>query len=635
MKRFTFIFALLLATTTMMAEEFTTGDITYKITSNATAEVIGANKGITTIAIPASVTYNGAKYSITRIGEEAFDGCASLTAIEIPNSVKSIGYGAFYNTALYTTPTYWENGVMYVSNCLITADKNLRGEYIIKSGTRVIGDGAFFGCTALSHVSIPNSVTNIGIGAFMQCSSLTYISILEGVDQIESGTFEGCSSLTYLTLPNSITCIGKRAFADCKALIFMNIPNSVTIIKKEAFKGCSALCSINLSQSLTKIEHKVFSGCSSLNTINIPESVVCIEKKAFENCSSLISVILPNNLKEIGSGAFASCSSLLSISLPESVIAIGGAAFYDTQIYNDPSYWEEGVLYIDDCLVAVDKSLNGHYTIKDGTRIIAWGTFDNCDHLTAITIPESVKHIENLVFHQCSNLQTASLSVTTTIGENTFYDCHPNLKISRIQPQNTANNATTNKVGTSGSSQIVSTTHNDLPGGGHLELTKLADGRTMTTMVIPCLICHGRSTCPICLGAKGRWGAAYGGMWYPCMFCGGTGENRCQNCQGKGTITTIVWGDNDSATGIMSDGTTLHSNSSGTVVHGPNGVSVYPAAGSSTSISESSSSSSSSSDDYIEEIVYAPDYTGEKTQVWCEKCKAYRYPHTHVRKRVH
>ena len=157
-------------------------------------------------------------------------------------------------------------------------------------------------------------------------------------------------------------------------------------------------------------------------------------------------------------------------------------------------------------------------------------------------------------------------------------------------------------------------------------------------MVNPCFACGGRKTCVVCAGMGGR--LLYSGMWFTCPLCGGTGKYVCPSCNGQGTVTTIVWSDGNTTSGIMSNGTVLQSTPTGEVIaNGPNGVTVYPADGSSTSSSSSSSSSSnssssSSSNDYIEEIVYTPDYTGNATKVWCEQCKTYRYPHKHVLKKV-
>jgi hypothetical protein len=155
--------------------------------------------------------------------------------VTIPNSVKEIGGWAFEGTALYENPANWENGALYIDNCLIEVAKGVAGHFRIKENTRVIADWAFSDCSALTSVTIPNSVTSIEHNAFSGCTSLTSVTIPNSVTSIEYNAFSGCSSLTSVTIPNSVTSIGDWAFGGCSALTSVTIPNSVTKIGYEAF----------------------------------------------------------------------------------------------------------------------------------------------------------------------------------------------------------------------------------------------------------------------------------------------------------------------------------------------------------------------------------------------------------------
>jgi len=132
-----------------------------------------------------------------------------------------------------------------------------------------IGARAFFDCTSLTSITIPESVTSIDNRAFWRCASLTSITIPVGVNSIDKEVFKGCTSLTSITIPVSVTSIGKGAFYFCESLTSITIPEGVTSIGESAFEGCESLTSITIPESVTSIGDGVFKGCTSL-TIYCP-----------------------------------------------------------------------------------------------------------------------------------------------------------------------------------------------------------------------------------------------------------------------------------------------------------------------------------------------------------------------------
>jgi len=131
----------------------------------------------------------------------------------------------------------------------------------------VIGDRAFDGCTSLTGITIPNSVTSILEAAFGACSSLTSITIPDSVTQINSMTFINCIGLTSVTISNKVTIIGARAFDGCTGLTGITIPNSVNKIDTSAFTGCAGIANITIPVSVTSINDWAFHGCNSLTSV--------------------------------------------------------------------------------------------------------------------------------------------------------------------------------------------------------------------------------------------------------------------------------------------------------------------------------------------------------------------------------
>lgn len=234
-----------------------------------------AGKFLTCVEIPEIV--NGR--AVVEING-AFNDCAILTDVTIPNSVTSIGCYSFSD------------------------------------------------CTSLTSITIPDSVTTIGDDAFSFCKNLTNVTLSNNIKKIDYHTFSGCTALTNITIPNGVTEIYPSAFEDCTNLSSVIIPDSVTSVYKRAFEN--TVWYNNQPDGVVyigKVLYK-YKGTMPENTsIEIKNDTVSITDEAFAACNELISVTIPNGVTEIGENAFAQCFSLTSIIIPESVYYVGLNAF--------------------------------------------------------------------------------------------------------------------------------------------------------------------------------------------------------------------------------------------------------------------------------------------------------------------
>jgi hypothetical protein len=392
--------------TTGIPSNFEVEGIYYKVTSftNKNLKVTSGDTEYSgDVVIPEKVAYSGIEFSVTSIGERAFNWCTSLKSIVLPSSVTSIDEWAFYNCRSLTSielPSSLisigerafesckslqeisvseanENftsidGILYDKNVstLVCCPGGKSGEFTVQSSVTTIGNYAFADCGSLTSIKLPSPVTTIGYGAFLYCYSLVSIELSSSLTSIDYYAFCDCRSLTSIELPSSLISIGERPFAGCESLqeIFVSEGNenytSVDGVLYDKNVSTLVCCpggksgTFSVPSSVTSIGNDAFSYCYSLTSIEIPSSVTEIGGFAFRYCSSLVSINLPASLTSIGNEAFLGCRSLTSIELPSTVTKIDYSAFME------------------------------------------------CRSLTSIELPASLTSIEYSAFNRCESLKT-------------------------------------------------------------------------------------------------------------------------------------------------------------------------------------------------------------------------------------
>ena len=408
--------------------------------------------------------------SVTVLGPYAFADCTSLKALHIPAKVSEIGYGVLRCSTSLTDITVDKGNTHFCTDAskvlydrqktrLIASPAVISGEYAVAEGVTLIDDSAFFGCTGLTAVVLPESLEKIGYVAFYECSGLKEVQIPGKVCEIGDDVFSNCSALEKIRVDSKNATFSsdtygilynKQKTATVKAPEGITaesvvLPDSVQTVGDYTFIECINLKQITLGQKVQVLGKSAFAACTGLSEIVLPDRVTDIDFYAFCECDNLEQVVLGPNVKFVGSYSFAGCDVLREIDLPDSVVHVGSAAFHGCSglryatLGNNIEFFGSGVfemcssleeIDLPDCIQDIPFSAFYYCTslrrITMGPKVASVGgsAFTGCASLTEIQLPDGMETISDYAFAYCDGLKHIDLpDSVTAVGYRAFYKC--------------------------------------------------------------------------------------------------------------------------------------------------------------------------------------------------------------------
>ena len=353
------------------------------------------------------------------LNNHVFSGCTALSSIVIPGKVESIGNQAFYNASslksviIPAAVTFMDNYAFYNASGLesIVFENN--------SMLETLGNQVFKGCASLKSVdlSVAADLNTIGNNLFEECASLESVKLNDTlITELGAGTFKNLTALTSVTLPETLEIIGNEAFAGASALESVVIPANVATIGTSAFENCTGLKTVTFEEgskvvslgTATSANDNIFKGTTALETVILPQTLEFIGGHVFENSgvqkiyqnNGIEEVSLPSALTTIGEYAFANCDGLTEAVIYGNTGYVGGYAFYDC---NE--------------LAAL--------TLSEGVSYIGSLAFGYCEKLEAVALPETITKLEGNPFAGCVGLLSFTLHEANTAYkfiDNILYD---------------------------------------------------------------------------------------------------------------------------------------------------------------------------------------------------------------------
>lgn len=370
---------------------------------------------------------------VKRISCNVFSSDFNIQSVELPEGLESIDDYAFYNCTKLKNINFPSSliniGAYAFSDCNLSAIK-------FGNSLTTVGEKAFFGNRHLGKVELPDSLKSIGPNAFNRKGLEPFISetdknnyyanmelhnlALNGdLKEIRPDTIK-TSNFQTIVIPEGVEKIGANSFSGNEDLEVVRLPKSLMYIDNNAFSGCISISDIKLPEKLQSIGSKAFYGCSAIHTIKFPNCIETIGDRSFENCEGLINVKIPETVKKIGTHAFYNCINL------KDVDSTGNLQNFDSAF--------ENTAYLltrmgGEFIIAGNELRNylGHgkkVVIPSNVNVIKEDVFSGHSEIEEVFIGDSVKHIGDRAFYNCTKLKTINMCCKVDeIGESAFSGC--------------------------------------------------------------------------------------------------------------------------------------------------------------------------------------------------------------------
>ena len=352
-----------------------------------------------TLAVPATINSNGTQLTVTKVMDKAFEACPDLTLVQLPSTLTEIGEEAFA--------------------------RNIKLSSITFTSQKVIGKGAFTDCPSITSLTLPNSLETIGDRAFKNNTGITSVSFGTGLKNIESEAFYGCSALTAARMPEMLDTIKASAFENCVKLTYVSLGSNLKSLGNRAFFNNKVLTEIEIPGTTTNIGSQSFENCTNLSLATLNNGIKNIGGNCFKDCESLITISIPGTVDSIGDNTFDGCTSLSSLTF-----AAGENELYIPYFSHSPlktlrigrnlkyAFGEDASPFKDKTTLT-RVAFTGNFVTNLYNNL-----FDGCTGIANITLPNTLKSINDYAFRNCSKLSEIEIPDSViTIGKHCFESC--------------------------------------------------------------------------------------------------------------------------------------------------------------------------------------------------------------------